>query len=136
MIAYPIDSSLIRDHIYHDTNDLDVVLNPETFFRDGAFKRMKDYGLGYFNYQFQIDQEIYTVNSLDHWRAQLYDHFIRYLVCVLVVAILWGSYFILDWQWVLHILAKLPLINTFIKKQYRTGHNKYNQEEFEYHYIK
>ncbi|CAL9731621.1 hypothetical protein MOUN0_M01618 [Monosporozyma unispora] len=137
MIAYPIDPALIRDHIFHDTGDLNIVLNPDTFYRPGAFKRVKDYGLGYFNYQFQIQEEIYTPSVTDTWRSEIYDNFVKYLVIVLIVMSLWSCYFILDWDRAISLLARLPVVNIFVRKYYRSGrsYNHYN-DELEYHYIK
>ena len=137
MIPYQVDSALIRDHIYQDTGDLSVVLNPETFYRPGTFKRVMDYGLGYFNYQFQVDEELYAPSVTDICRATLYDHFVEYLVLVLIVMSLWSCYFILDWQLVMSILTRLPIINVLFKKYYGSdrGYNQHN-DELEYHYIK
>lgn len=141
MIAYPIDAALIKDHVYHDTGNLDVVLDPETFYHDGTFQRTRDYGLGYFNYQLRRDEEILSPNKVDHWRGIIYDHFFCVFICLIVCLGLWIAYFLLDWHTLLwRPLAKVPFVNKlgFIRRRGDECHNYGSQysEELEYHYIK
>lgn len=144
MIQYPIDSALIRDHLYHDTNDITFVLNPNKFYHNGEFKSEKLYGLGYFNYQFQINEEIYKPNLADKLRGDIYDNFVKCLVILFIAMFIWACYFILNWQFVIGSLSKLPLLNRFIKRPYKyndnytynVSHNDYRSDELEYHYIK
>ena len=154
MIQYPIDASLLRDHLYQDTKDINIVLDPNKFYHDGDFKSEKLYGLGYFNYQFQINEEIYKPNFSDKLRGEIYDNFTKYLIILSISIILWICYFILNWQLVVVSLSKLPFLNRYIKNPhkdidtsiYSRSHNDrhdYHSEkinhindELEYHYIK
>lgn len=154
MIQYPIDASLIRDHLYHDTKDINIVLSPNKFYHDSEFKSEKLYGLGYFNYQFQINEEIYKPDFSDKLRGKIYDNFPKYLIIFSIFVFLWIYYFIFNWQLIIYSLSKLPLLNRYIKKSYRDidtniyshshdDRHSYDSEkinhvnmELEYHYIK
>ncbi|SCU95309.1 LAMI_0F01948g1_1 [Lachancea mirantina] len=84
MIPDPTDPALLREHAFYDTGDLGTVLNIDTFTEKGGFKPILKYGLGYFNYGFGLQDEIYDRSILYMVKSHLHDHPNPYLFLILV----------------------------------------------------
>lgn len=134
MIPYPVDSVLVREHMFQDTGNMEVVLDSFTFDRFGGHKPLRDFGLGYLNYQLRADNEVYSRSLSDLLRTDMYDHFTKYFVCYLITLSAWLLFFTLDYQYILNLMQTLPLLNKLVPNHFSL--KKSTQEDLEYHYIK
>lgn len=89
MIPPPIDPALLREHAYHDTGILNIVLNPDTYTDEGGYKPVLGYGLGYYNYAFGIGREVDEKSSLEMARFHIYKYFNWYLLLLVLLGLWW-----------------------------------------------
>lgn len=90
MIPPPVDAVLLHEHAYQDTGDLSYVLSLDTFTDDGGYKRILEHGLGFFNYDLALKDEIYDRSWVDMFRFHLYQHFVLYLIIFLMIFLIWS----------------------------------------------
>lgn len=123
MIPTNVDQALLREHLYLNTQDINVVLDPAVFSNNEGFKSIKEHGLGYFNYYLALDSDIYDSSALDIIRAHVYDNFNIYLILFALVMIYWGY----------TIIGEFGGINKMFKKR---RWNKFGDSGIEYHHVK
>lgn len=134
MIPYPVDSVLLREHLFQESGNLKVVLDPLTFDRIGGHKSLRTFGLGYINYHLQTDKEIYSCASPNLLRTHIYEHFTASFICYLTVLLIWLLFFTLDYQLILNFLQRFPIFG----KQMSQGIQAevVSRDDLEYHYVK
>lgn len=127
MIPPPVDPVLLHEHAYQDTGDLNYVLHLETFTNDGGYKPVLKYGLGFFNYDLALKDEIYDMSWLDILRFHIYEHFIAYFSIFIVLFLIW----------VFIVAVQLGHASYFVfgkDKKFFKRHDK--EDDFEYRHIK
>lgn len=90
MIPEPIDPALLREHAYHDTGNLELVLSKDTYTEFGGFKSILKYGLGYFNYAPGLEREVHEKSNLYVIKIHILEHYGLY--CCLTLFLLGLSY--------------------------------------------
>ncbi|CCK69187.1 uncharacterized protein KNAG_0C00740 [Huiozyma naganishii CBS 8797] len=145
MIPYMPDQALLREHIYRETGDLDVVLDKETFDSHGGFKATRQFGLGYFNYQPCLHDEVYEKSLFDMWRCNVYDHFVSYFIILLVVVVWWVAFLCVDFNSLIQTVQRQlrRAVSTFQgngsngdSKRHHGTEIVYENHDFEYHHVK
>ncbi|CCH58330.1 hypothetical protein TBLA_0A05370 [Henningerozyma blattae CBS 6284] len=89
MYGPPGDPYLIHEHAYYESGDLDDVLDPRTFNHEGGFHRPSEYGIGYKNYDFTLDEEVYSKSYMSIFTGHVYDHFDLYFIGFVIMVSIW-----------------------------------------------
>ncbi|KAH3899604.1 uncharacterized protein SCDLUD_003884 [Saccharomycodes ludwigii] len=90
MIPIPNDPALLREHIYSETGDLHVVLDPRTFSDIDGYKPISAYGLGYFNYYMKTDRELREKRVLDEIVIHVYNNFNFYFIIFWILFVIYA----------------------------------------------
>lgn len=104
MIPPPVDAVLLHEHAYQDTGDLSYVLSLETFTDNGGYKPILTYGLGFFNYDLALKNEIYDKSWIEMLRFHVYEHFVVYLIIFLFIFLVWCFVVIVQLNYAGHVI--------------------------------
>lgn len=127
MIPLPVDPVLLHEHAYQDTGDLSYALNLDTFTDEGGYKPVLKYGLGFFNYQLALKDEIYESSWLDQARFHLYEHFTIYFLLFLIAFLIWAFM----------LVAQIGhLGESFFRKNKVAFKKSSKEDDFTYHHLK
>lgn len=90
MIPSPLDDiNLLREHFYQDNvlDNLHFVLNALKFTDIGGFKPARDFGLGFYNYDIRLKDNIYNPELLSQLGYSIFSHFEILLFAYIVVLV-------------------------------------------------
>lgn len=90
MIPSPLeDINLLLEHLYQENilANLHFVLNPAKFTSFGGFKPIREYGLGYFNYEIRLKDNIYTPTVFSQMGYSIFTYFELFFILYIVVLV-------------------------------------------------
>lgn len=126
MIPLPIDPGLLREHAFADIGNLQIVLHPDTYTDIGGHKSTLQYGLGYFNYILQLDQQVSQKEWIIIFRGHIYQYFNIYIIIFIIISGIW----------ITSILDVKPESTASLLHLPRWNKNLDKEDTVDYHHIK
>lgn len=92
MIPFPSDPILLREHAYEETKNLELVLYSVDTVCKFAHKPIRDYGLGYFTYEFGPENKLNGMSKSRIIHVHIRQHLNIYFFIWLLLLIVWGMH--------------------------------------------
>ncbi|CCD22209.1 uncharacterized protein NDAI_0A00510 [Naumovozyma dairenensis CBS 421] len=143
MIPPPVDPILLREHAYQETGDLGLVLNKNKFTGRGGYKPILNYGLGYFNYDMSLKDEVYSKSYCSMLKGHIQQHFLIYFILFLISSTFWIAFFFFEFHFLRRItkgsfknINKKNKLRLDDDEESRIHYDDKQDQDYDYHHFK